>query len=54
MAVKIAKEKIYVGGFLAHNVGDEVPEENVKANGWEKLVVSPGTKAAEAATADAS
>jgi hypothetical protein len=36
--VMIAKEKIWVGGFLAHNVGDEVPAENVKANEWDDLV----------------
>lgn len=34
----VAKERILVGGFVAHNVGDEVPAANVEANGWEELV----------------
>lgn len=45
--VFIAKENIYVGVALAHVAGDEVPAENVKRNGWEDLVVRPGTKTAE-------
>lgn len=45
----IATDRIYVGTFLAHDVGDEVPEENVEANGWQDKVAKPGTKAATAA-----
>lgn len=51
--VFIATEPIEVGGFRAHNVGDEVLAANVKANGWEAKVARPETKAATAATDDA-
>lgn len=44
--VYIAKEPIYFDGVLAHDTGHEVPAENVKAQGWEDLVVRPGTKTA--------
>lgn len=47
--VFIAKEKIYVDGVLAHDVGHEVPAENVKLHGWQDLVARPETKAAEKA-----
>jgi hypothetical protein len=46
---KVATEKLYVGTALAHNPGDEVPAENVEANGWGDSVTGPGTKAAKAA-----
>jgi hypothetical protein len=46
---KIATEKLYIGTALAHNVGDEVPDENVERNGWQDSVVGAGTKAAKAA-----
>lgn len=36
--VFIAKHPIRIGYALAHNVGDEVPAKNVKANGWQDLV----------------
>lgn len=45
----IAKEPLFVGLARAHNPGDVVPDENVKANGWEDGVVKAGTKAAEKA-----
>lgn len=45
----IATAPIYVGGYLAHNIGDEVPVENVERNDWQELVAEPGTKAAAAA-----
>lgn len=45
----IAKEDIFFGTARAHNAGDVVPAENVKANGWEHLVVTEGTKAAKEA-----
>jgi hypothetical protein len=45
----IAKDVITFDGGRAHNPGDPVPAENVKRNGWEDLVVRPGTKAAEQA-----
>lgn len=34
----LATEPIYVGGVLGYNIGDPVPADNVKHNGWEKLV----------------
>ena len=43
----IATQEIFVGTARAHNVGDEVPAENVKANGWEDLVVGSDTKTAK-------
>jgi hypothetical protein len=46
----IATAPIFVGTALAHAVGDEVPDENVKANGWEDSVSRAGTKAADEAT----
>jgi hypothetical protein len=46
----IATERIWVGGFLAHEVGDEVPAANVELNGWEDKVARPGTKAAATAS----
>ena len=49
----IATKKIHVGTALAHNVGDVVPDANVKANGWEDSVARDGTKAAKEATAPA-
>lgn len=49
----IATEPIFVGTARAHNVGDEVPAENVKANGWEDSVVGSDTKAGKAAVAEA-
>jgi hypothetical protein len=45
----IAKEPLFVGTARAHNPGDVVPDENVKANGWEDSVVKEGTKAAQKA-----
>lgn len=45
----IAKEQLFVDGVLAHNIGDRVPADNVKRNGWDELVAKPGTKAAEKA-----
>jgi len=47
----IATERIYVDGVLAHDVGHEVPAENVKRHGWESSVSRAGTKSAEKATA---
>lgn len=49
----IATAPIFIGFARAHNVGDEVPESNVKANGWEHLVSRLGTKAASDALAAA-
>lgn len=46
----IATAPLYVGGFLAHNVGDEVPADNVERNGWQDSVAKPGTKAATTAS----
>ena len=45
----IATEPLYVGAARAHNVGDEVPADNVERNGWQDSVVGPDTKAAKAA-----
>lgn len=45
----IATEPLFVGNARAHNPGDPVPEENVKANGWQDSVAKAGTKAAEKA-----
>jgi hypothetical protein len=49
----IATEPLFVGNARAHNPGDEVPAENVEANGWQDSVVKAGTKAAEKALAEA-
>lgn len=46
---KIATKNLYFGTALAHAPGDEVPADNVKANGWEDGVTNPGTKAAKEA-----
>lgn len=43
----IATTQLFVGYALAHNPGDEVPADAVKANGWEDGVAHEGTKAAE-------
>jgi hypothetical protein len=45
----IATVPLFVGTARAHNPGDVVPEENIKANGWQDSVVKAGTKAAEKA-----
>jgi hypothetical protein len=45
----VATSPLFVGTALAHNVGDLVPAENVKANDWHDGVARPGTKAAEVA-----
>ena len=45
----IATKPIFVGTALAHAVGDEVPAENVKANGWEDSVSRADSKAAKEA-----
>ncbi len=45
----IATKPILVGTALAHAVGDEVPAENVKVNGWEDSVSRGGTKSAQEA-----
>ena len=42
----IATEPLFVGNARAHNIGDVVPDENVKANGWQDSVSREGTKAA--------
>lgn len=42
----IATEELFVGVARAHNVGDEVPAENVERNGWADKVARQGTKAA--------
>lgn len=42
----VAREDIPFGSVFAHRRGDSVPADNVKANGWEDLVVGPNTKAA--------
>lgn len=43
----IATQDIFVAANIrAHRAGDVVPDENVKANGWEALVSREGTKAA--------
>lgn len=42
----IATDALFVGNARAHNPGDPVPEENIKANGWEDSVAKAGTKAA--------
>ena len=39
----VAKQKIYVGNFLAHNVGDEVPADNVERNEWQDFVKADGS-----------
>lgn len=49
----IATAPIFVGYARAHNVGDVVPEENVKANGWEDLVSREDSKAAKVAVKSA-
>lgn len=49
----IATEPLFVGTARAHNVGDEVPAENVERNGWKDSVVGSDTKAAKAAVAEA-
>lgn len=46
----IATKPILVGTALGYAVGDEVPEENVKNNGWEDSVSRAGSKAADEAT----
>lgn len=46
---KIATQQLFIGYALAHNPGDRVPAENVKANGWEDGVANEGTKAANEA-----
>lgn len=48
----IATEKILLDGVLAHDVGHEVPDENVTRYGWHDLVSRDGTKAAAAAITD--
>lgn len=46
----IATQDIAIApGVFAHRVGEVVPAENVKANGWESLVARAGTKAADKA-----
>ena len=47
----IATKPIHVGTALAHAVGDEVPDENVEANGWQDSVARASSKAAKAAQA---
>lgn len=49
----VATEPLFVGTARAHNVGDPVPADNVKANGWEDSVAKAGTKAAEKAAESA-
>ncbi len=45
----IATVPLFVGTARAHNPGDVVPAENVKAHGWEDGVAREGTKAADQA-----
>ncbi len=45
----IATAPLFVGTARAHNPGDVVPAENVKAHGWEDGVAREGTKAADTA-----
>ncbi len=45
----IATEALFVGIIRAHNPGDVVPDDNVKANGWEAGVARQGSKAANEA-----
>ncbi len=45
----IATKPIHVGTALAHAVGDEVPAENVKSNGWEDSVSRASSKSAKEA-----
>ena len=47
----IATKPIFVGTALAHAVGDVVPDENVKANGWEDSVSREDSQAAKDAVA---
>lgn len=47
----IATKKIFYGTALAHDVGDEVPAENVRLNGWEDSVSRASSKAAKEAQA---
>jgi len=53
MAKFIATKPLFVGFARAHNPGDEVPEDNVKANGWEDGVARADTKAAKEAVESA-
>lgn len=45
----IATKPIFVGTARAHNIGDVVPDANVKANGWEDSVNRESSKAAQEA-----
>lgn len=46
----IATKPLFVDGVRAHNPGDEVPDANVKAHGWEDGVARASSKAAKEAT----
>jgi hypothetical protein len=46
----IATTPLFVDGVRAHNPGDEVPEANVKANGWEDGVARASSKKAKDVT----
>lgn len=45
----IATAPLFIGYARAHNIGDEVPADNVERNGWSDMVATEGTKAAESA-----
>lgn len=50
----IALEDLFVAPYVkAHNKGEVVPDDNVKRNGWTKLVAREGTDAAEEVATDA-
>lgn len=46
MTAYVAKSDIPFGGVLAYTRGQRVEADAVKANGWEDLVVSDGSKEA--------
>lgn len=43
----IATQPLFVDGVRAHNPGDQVPDENVKAHGWEDSVARASSKKAQ-------
>lgn len=46
----IATKPIYVGTALGYAVGDEVPDDNVTAHGWQDSVARASSKKAQDAT----
>lgn len=54
MTKYVATEELSIGLHRAHNVGDEVPEENIERNGWSGKVApvdsEEGQEAVESTT----